>query len=221
MNANQITPTENDTALVRELINVRNAGYGLNYALHQLFATIRYATNDAYYTGRDGDLFAMATKEKVSNAEAIVIASNLPKCADALKELAKAQAKVDAITKTIAKLEANYAAQKWSRFFLVVSSAGHIHASMGCHTCNKGRRETSFTLFPSLSGCTSEEAVARLGSALCSVCFPEAPVAHREQTKINQRAAEELMNTGNESAFDEVIAKANARAAKKLAKAGA
>lgn len=215
-----MTPTQNDTALVRELINLRNAGYGLDYAQHQLFGTIRYASGDAYYTGRDGGLFVMATNQSVSNAEAINIASNLPKCADALTELAKAQAKVDAIAKTIRNLEANYAAQKWSRFFLVVSSAGHIHANMNCHTCNKGRRETSFTLFPSLSGCTSEEAVARLGSALCSVCFPEAPVAHREQMKVSQRAAEELMNTGDESKFDEVIAKANARAAKKLAKAG-
>lgn len=39
--------------------------------------------------------------------------------------------------------------------------------------------------------------------------------------KISQRAAEELKNTGDESAFDEVIAKANARAAKKFAKVGA
>lgn len=216
-----MTPTENDTAIVRELINLQSAGYKLDYAIDNLRKDIRWATDDAYYTEWYGNLISRATKERVSNDEAIKIASDLPKCADALTELAKTQAKVDAIAKTIDALEANYAAQKWSRFFLVVSSAGHIHANMHCHTCNKGRRATSFTLFPSLSGCTSEEAVARLGSALCSVCFPEAPVAHREQTKISQRAAEELKNTGDEAKFDEVIAKANARAAKKLAKAGA
>jgi len=215
-----MTPTQNDTALVRELVNLQSAGYGLNYAVYRLRNDIT-CSDDAYYTGRDGDLFIRATKEQVGNAEAIKIASNLPKCANALTEFAKAQAKVNAIAKKIEMLEANYDAQKWSRFFLVVSSAGHIHAHMGCHTCNKGHRPTSFTLFPSLSGCTTDEAVARLGSALCSVCFPEAPVAHREQMKISQRAAEELKNTGDESAFDEVIAKANARAAKKLAKAGA
>lgn len=220
MNTNQITPAQNDTELVRELINLRNAGYKLDYAVHTLRNAICFA-DDAFYTGRNGELFARANQQNVSNAEAIKIASNLPKCANALTELAKAQAKVDAVAKTIETLEANYAAQKWSRFFLVVSSAGHIHAHMGCHTCNKGRRETSFTLFPSLSGCTSEEAVARLGSALCSVCFPEAPVSHCEQTKVSQRAAEELMNTGDEAKFDEVIAKANARAAKKLVKIGA
>lgn len=215
-----MTPTENDTTLVRELINLRNAGYGLDYNLHALHRSICFQSKDAYYMGRDGGLFVTATKQHITHEEMIEIASNLP-CEYALGEFQKAQAKVDAIAKTIDILEANYRKQWWSRFYLVVSSAGHIHASMDCHTCNKGRRETSFTLFPSLSGCTSEEAVARLGSALCSVCFPEAPVAHREQMKISQRAAEELKNTGDESKFDEVIAKANARAAKKLAKAGA
>lgn len=167
-----MTPTENDTALLRELVNLQSAGHKLNYAIYQLRNAITCA-DDAYYIGRDGDLFIRATKQQVGNHEAITIASNLPKCADKLTELAKAQTQVDAIAKKIEMLEANYDAQKWSRFFLVVSSAGHIHAHMGCHTCNKGHRPTSFTLFPSLSGCTTDEAVARLGSALCSVCFPK------------------------------------------------
>jgi hypothetical protein len=34
----------------------------------------------------------------------------------------------------------------WTRFFLVVSSAGHVHSSRSCHTCNKGRRSTQFAL---------------------------------------------------------------------------
>jgi hypothetical protein len=61
----------------------------------------------------------------------------------------------------------------WSRFFLVTSSAGHIHSSMSCSTC---RPTTAYGWMPELSGKSEEEAVSTLGPALCSVCFPSAPV---------------------------------------------
>jgi hypothetical protein len=130
-------------------------------------------------------------------------------------------AKVDAIRKQIAPLDALYAEQKWSRFFIVTSSSGHIHSTMHCHSCNKGRNFTTFALMPSLSGSTTDAAVARLGSALCSHCFPTAPADQREQMKISQRAAQALLDTGDEAEFDAVIADQRQRAARKAAKAGA
>lgn len=133
----------------------------------------------------------------------------------------EAATKVAAIREQIASLNALHDEHKWSRFFIVTSSSGHIHKSMHCHSCNKGRSFTSFALMPSLSGSTTDAAVARLGSALCSHCFPEAPTHQCEQTKISQRAAEALLETGDESKFDAVLAEQQQRAARKAAKASA
>lgn len=129
----------------------------------------------------------------------------------------EAAAKVAAIRQQIAPLDDLYSQHNWSRFFIVTSSSGHIHRSMHCHSCNKGRQFTTFALMPSLSGSTTDAAVARLGSALCSHCFPEAPADQREQIKISQRAAQALLDTGDESEFDAVLAKSAAQAAKMCA----
>lgn len=66
----------------------------------------------------------------------------------------------------------------WSRFFLVTSSKGHIHSSMGCSTC---RPSTRYGWLPELSGKAEAEAVAECGPALCTVCFPTAPLEWTEQ----------------------------------------
>lgn len=93
--------------------------------------------------------------------------------------------------------EAGYAG--WSRFFLVTSSSGHVHSSQRCCTCHKGRQATRFALVPALSGSTEAEAVAELGPALCSVCYPSAPVEHREQATIPQAQAQALADGGVEA----------------------
>lgn len=61
----------------------------------------------------------------------------------------------------------------WSRFFLVTSSAGHIHSSMNCSSC---RPTTTYGWLPQLSGKDEAAAVADCGPTLCTVCFPSAPV---------------------------------------------
>lgn len=86
----------------------------------------------------------------------------------------------------IDELERQY--EGWSRFFLVTSSPGHIHSSLGCSTC---RNTTTYGWLPELSGKTEAETVKELGPALCTVCFPSAPV---EDTgyKITASRAQEL-----------------------------
>ena len=69
----------------------------------------------------------------------------------------------------------------WSRFFAV--AGGHIHSGMDCSTCNRvtsqsGQTFTAFAWLPALSGLTTADAIAAHGHTLCSVCFPNAPVAH-------------------------------------------
>lgn len=75
----------------------------------------------------------------------------------------------------------------WSRFFLVTSSAGHVHSSMHCSTC---RPETRFGWLPELSGQSEAEAVKDLGPTLCTVCFPTAPVKWTEGKKLTKAQAE-------------------------------
>lgn len=104
----------------------------------------------------------------------------------------------------------------WVRFFLLTSSDGHIHRSMACHTCNKGRNASTFALMPMLSGTSIEAAVAALGPALCSVCFPEAPVEMVDALKIPARLATVLFDKG-EDAFWSAKAEHEAKAAKRAA----
>lgn len=79
-----------------------------------------------------------------------------------------------------APYEAERESRPWSRFFLVPD--GHIHSSMGCRTCNRGKYATRFTWLPQYSGRTMADMITDLDARgrdrshiLCSVCFPDAP----------------------------------------------
>jgi len=94
---------------------------------------------------------------------------------EALVKIKEAKAKYLHIRKTeIPPLDAIYEAHRWSRFFLVVSSDGHVHSSQDCHTCYW---KTRYAWLPTLSGLTEADAVEQEGEILCSVCFPSAPVS--------------------------------------------
>lgn len=110
----------------------------------------------------------------------------------------------------------------WQRFWLVVSSAGLVHASRDCHTCNKGAKPTRFALLASLSGQPIDKLVEAIGPALCSVCFPQAPTEWTDAVRIPAWIAAVLLNNGIE-AFERALSdhriKVAARAAAKAAKA--
>lgn len=90
---------------------------------------------------------------------------------DEIDRATNVQAAMSAARDAYLAAEADY--EGWSRFFLV--NAGHIHRSMSCSSCNKGRSATVFTWLPELSGLTEADAVAAHGAHLCTVCFPTAP----------------------------------------------
>lgn len=78
------------------------------------------------------------------------------------------------LAETLAEMrEKELAYTGWSRFFLVTSSKGHIHSSMHCSTC---RFTTTYGWLPEISGRTEGDCVAEFGPALCTVCFPTAPL---------------------------------------------
>lgn len=84
-----------------------------------------------------------------------------------------AKATLRAVRSEAEPLEADYATHRWSRFFLVTNTNGHIHESMHCRTTFP---TTRWSWLPALSGLTEADAVAAHGPRLCSVCFPTAPV---------------------------------------------
>jgi hypothetical protein len=132
----------------------------------------------------------------------------------AAAKLAQAEAACRDAQAACHEVETEYDRRPWSRYWLVTSSDGHIHRSTCCSTCNKGLNRTGFALTPFLSGKADSDAVADLGPALCSVCFPEAPVESKEQARIPARLALALAEEGVEAfqkARQEAAAKQAAR----------
>lgn len=98
-----------------------------------------------------------------------------------------------------------YNLHKWTRFFIVRNANGHIHRTMTCHTCFD---DTLFGWLPQLGGLTDADAVADQGEILCTICFPDAPVAWTNgvaKKTLEERAARDAQKAE--------------RQAKKLAKA--
>lgn len=88
-------------------------------------------------------------------------------------DLERTRLKVDEAYEQYRKLERSYTG--WSRFFTTKGPNGHIHSSMNCSTCNKMGKRTNFYWQPELSGLKESDAVAKLGPAMCTTCFPSAP----------------------------------------------
>jgi hypothetical protein len=65
----------------------------------------------------------------------------------------------------------------WSQAFLAVTNGdGHVHSSMVCPTCNRGKDWTRFAWMVEYSGANEEEIVDAAGVRACTVCYPSAPV---------------------------------------------
>ena len=87
--------------------------------------------------------------------------------------LERARKDVDDSYEQYRELESRYTG--WPRFFTTKGPNGHIHSSMNCSTCNKMGTRTDFSWQPELSGLRESDAVAKLGPAMCTTCFPSAP----------------------------------------------
>jgi hypothetical protein len=132
-------------------------------------------------------------------------------------EVAQHQAVTDILDEAnalVAECHAEYDSRPWNRYYLVTSSDGHIHRSTYCSSCNKGKEATGFALVPFLSGSDDATAVGELGSALCSICFADAPSESKEQIRISGRVALVLAERGVE-AFQLALGKARKDATKR------
>jgi hypothetical protein len=99
---------------------------------------------------------------------------------DLLAALSDADGSLAQAMVAVARMETVYATAPWPRFFPCTNRDGHIHASY--RDCPTVRWDTGMAWRPDLSGKTVDEAVADLGPALCSVCFPLAPVEQKRMT---------------------------------------
>lgn len=99
---------------------------------------------------------------------------------DALAEVQSFLNDLAIVQVQIADMEKVYRANPWQRFFPCMNADGHIHSSY--RGCPSVRFDTAMAWYPQLSGKTVEDAVNELGPALCSICFPAAPVEHKSMT---------------------------------------
>lgn len=97
-----------------------------------------------------------------------------------LKAYDEATAWIDTLVTRIEGMEATYREHRWTRYFPCLSDHGHIHSSL--RGCSSVYPTTPMGWTPQLSGKTVEDAVAELGPALCTICFPSAPVEWTAKT---------------------------------------
>jgi hypothetical protein len=98
---------------------------------------------------------------------------------------------------------------RWTRYYLVDNTNGHVHKDMHCGTCFP---TTRYAWLVEQSGMSAEDLVELAGEKACTVCFPWAPVdVLKQKTRLEapERKAARL----------EREAKKAAAAAKKAAKA--
>jgi hypothetical protein len=102
------------------------------------------------------------------------------KLAATLTTIADAHDTVEFISGQMEEFDIIYRADPWTRYFPCMNSNGHIHRSLtGCRTV---RWDTMMGWTPELSGKPVEAAIAELGPALCTVCYPDAPVEWTAKT---------------------------------------
>lgn len=169
MDLTTATPVEIDTELGRLYTEAFPYRQRIESTSQEIFALVR---------GTEGKDKLDISTYRATEGRARRLADELPRKLAALDAARVALAPLAAAE---APLEAEYVARgRWSRFFLVTSSdGGHIHSSMNCSTC---KLTTQYAWYPEFSGMTMTEAIAewdKRGSSeiLCTVCFPEAPVA--------------------------------------------
>lgn len=65
---------------------------------------------------------------------------------------------------------------RWSRFYMVTNTNGHLHKTMNPRECSSLFETTRFAFMYELSGQSDAEVVELAGSSACTLCFPDAPV---------------------------------------------
>lgn len=142
----------------------------------------RLAGDSKRYRNTSVPVWGLGSQEALRAVQLLAASNDTARTA--LYSLAGERAVVDALATVITEMDKAYTG--WTRFFpSVTKSQPHIHRSLFCRTLHA---TTVMAWAPALSGKTDDQAVAELDEALCSVCFPDAPVALHEYVSKRSQA---------------------------------
>lgn len=182
MNLTTATPVEIDTEIANRMVEMQQLrGCVARHldTLHRI-AGHRKAWGQKYYK-ESGDQAIETVKARLEG----MFYYAKEQAQRALSELDRIEMVTNILADQVTPMEAEYRARgRWTRFYLVTSSAGHIHSNTACS--HQGR--TTYGWLPQYSGMGEAEALNKLGSAgniLCTKCFPNAPV---EYTKAPEKS---------------------------------
>lgn len=193
------TPVEIDTALATLNTEAATATLRAEKALEDVAngLGLRLATQTRGWAAR---LPVATTDEVLAQAEGLVVPVRGVAAYRQQTRIA------DDANATASILDGEYRARGgWTRAFLVTSSAGMVHSTMGCSTCYP---QTRFSWLPQVSGWDEAAIVDAAGEEACTVCYPAAPAGTRNRPS-------RLLNADRAAA---AVAR-EARAAKAAAKA--
>lgn len=150
-------------------------------------AKLEWRGSRRVYLVADADALATA-REKLNEPAAGSVKRNV---GDVLADYYAAVEARDAVYAQESTLQAEYDRRPWPRYMSTTGSDAHIHSDMYCSTCNRGRYRTAFVFLTELSGTPIEQAIGRFQTTLCTVCFPDAPVAPAPARKTREQLAAE------------------------------
>jgi hypothetical protein len=156
-----------------------------------------------------------ATVSRIDEVEPGSYQSMLP--GNSAEIRAKLVGEIEALQERIQKIlqsdvyprEAQYRDRRWTRYYLVDNTNGHVHKDQDCTTCFP---TTQYVWLFEQSGLSAKDLVDLAGKQACTTCFPWAPVdvlKRKSRLEAPERKAARL----------EREAKKAAAAAKKAAKA--
>lgn len=128
-------------------------------------------------TGRIGDARRVIEIAKKRIEKGTSDAGKQPAVIEAAEaEIAAAEAAIVSLREEIAPYKGQYEERRWTRYYLVNNSNGHIHKNLNCSTCFV---TTEYSWLFECSGRTPEDLIAEYGEDVCSECYPQAPVLAR------------------------------------------
>lgn len=141
----------------------------------------------------------------VENAARTVEAGR-PLTAHQRQREADARARLGELDAAIEEGELVYDRAPWTRFYLVAD--GKVHGSVRCSTCNNGQFATAFTWLTDDSGRTASAMIGEYGSAMCTVCFPAAPLDRRfGEFGVRNRATQDVKDAARRDRAAKAAAK--------------
>jgi hypothetical protein len=144
------TPAEIDTEIARLMGSIRDQRNAIDRARKTIAMEHRFPAPDGSVNTR-----------RIGQCQAIIGA------ATQVMERLEAQ---------VVPLDAEYSRRDgWTRYFLVDNDNGHVHYDASDRRCSRTPATIHYWL-TSESGKTAEEVIEQAGSAICTLCFPDAPV---------------------------------------------